>query len=133
MLSLRIFKPCAVLPALLLFASAFALPLPAAALTYTMEEAVNEALKVNPVLESSAQYLRAAESARLEARAGFGPSLAVPDLYRFTRKSDQSFNKKLAFIIRIFEDNDIEPFGVAEFVCKPVPEYPVACHDRVFH
>lgn len=77
MLSLRIFKPCAVLPALLLFASALALSLPAAALTYTMEEAVNEALKVNPVLESSAQYLRAAESARLEARAGFGPSVGV--------------------------------------------------------
>lgn len=48
-----------------------------AAVTYTMEEAVNLALKVNPDVESAGHSLDAAESGRKAARAGFGPSVGL--------------------------------------------------------
>lgn len=66
----------------LTLALALALPLAmpfssSAAVTYTMEEAVNQALKVNPGVESAGHSLDAAESGRKAARAGFGPSVGL--------------------------------------------------------
>lgn len=48
-----------------------------AAVTYTMEEAVAQALKVNPGVESARHSVDAAESGRKAARAGFGPSVGM--------------------------------------------------------
>lgn len=58
-------------------------PLVRAATTYTMEEAVRQALESNPGVESSRQSVDAAESARKAARSGFGPSVASS--YSYTR------------------------------------------------
>ena len=55
------------------------------------------------------------------------------DFHCFTGKSDDAFNKKLLFVIRVSEDNDIEPFRFAEYISKPVSENTVSGHDRILH
>lgn len=52
--------------------------------------------------------------------------LSVMDFHCFTGKSDDAFNKKLLFVIRVSEDNDIEPFRFAEYISKPVSENTVS-------
>ena len=59
--------------------------------------------------------------------------LSVMDFHCFTGKSDDAFNKKLLFVIRVSEDNDIEPFRFAEYISKPVSENTVSGHDRILH
>lgn len=74
----RTSAPRPVLYAALALALTLAAPLSApAAVTFTMEEAVNQALRVNPGVESARHSLDAAESGRKAARAGFGPSIGL--------------------------------------------------------
>lgn len=73
----------ALVSAFFLFPSA---PAARAATTYTMEEAVRQALESNPGVESSRQSADAAESARKAARSGFGPSVASS--YSYTRYNE---------------------------------------------
>lgn len=62
------------------------LSVPAFAATYTMEEAVRQALESNPGVESSRLSVDAAESARKAARSDFGPS--VSSSYAYTRYNE---------------------------------------------
>lgn len=67
-------------------AGALLAPLPARAATYTMDEAVRQALESNPGVESSRQSVDAAESGRKAARSSFGPS--VSSTYSYTRYNE---------------------------------------------
>lgn len=67
-------------------AGALLIPLPLRAATYTMEEAVRQALESNPGVESSRQSVDAAESGRKAARSAFGPR--VSSTYAYTRYNE---------------------------------------------
>ena len=60
-------------------------------------------------------------------------NVSIADFHSLSGKPDDPFDKELALIIRISEDDDIEAIRVAESIGQAVAEYPVACHDRVFH
>jgi outer membrane protein len=59
----------------------------ACAATYTMDEAVRQALTANPSLEAAQQGVEAAEYGLKAARSGFGPT--VGSSYSYTRYNDQ--------------------------------------------
>ena len=58
---------------------------------------------------------------------------AVFNIDCFTRHTDNSFNKKLAFVIRIVEYDYIISFRVFVNICKPACNYSVALLNSVYH
>ncbi|MCH5277586.1 MAG: TolC family protein [Desulfovibrionaceae bacterium] len=75
------YRFCAVAVACALF-----VPAPVRAASYTMSEAVRQALESNPGVESSRHSVDAAEAGRKAARSSFGP--AVSSTYSYTRYNE---------------------------------------------
>ena len=48
--------------------------------------------------------------------------VSAADLYGFSGQSDDTFDKELAFIVRILEDDDVKPFRFAEYIGEAVGE-----------
>ena len=59
--------------------------------------------------------------------------VTVTNLRGFTRKSDDTLEKKLAFIIRILKNDYIITLRILGLIRKPVTNHTISGHDGVFH
>lgn len=111
----RTSAPRPVLYAALALALTLAAPLSApAAVTFTMEEAVNQALRVNPGVESARHSLDAAESGRKAARAGFGPSIGLNYGATLYDKDRPARNAKKEYSYGVTVSQPLLPDSIAE-------------------
>ena len=58
---------------------------------------------------------------------------AVYDLHCLSGKPDDPFDEQLALVVRVAEDDDIEPLGVREGIGKTIPYDAVPRHDCILH